>query len=135
MRKLGENQLSCTLKASHDYSYVRRLVVVTPHLRKTFVLLGGCHFKKEYPLEHKTIKEQNYECYPTTPVLRCLDECQATKTKMSLLPMTCVKTGSDESDRILKDKNRRTLDLTGSDVFYQQNLSEDIECDCSFCGL
>ena len=110
-------------------------LVVTPHLGQTLVLLGGCHFKKQHVLERKTIEEQSYECYPTTPVLRCLDECQATKTKMTLFPMTCVRTGSDESTRIFKRITKRTLDLTGSEVFYKQNLSEDMECDCRSCGL
>ena len=98
------------------------------------VLLGGCHFKKEYILERETIKEESYDCFPTTPVLRCLDECQATKTKLTRFPMTCVKTGSDESDKIFKQMEKRTLDLTGSDVFYEQNISEELECDCSSCG-
>lgn len=97
-------------------------------------LTGGCHFKKQHVLESKTIEEQNYNCYPTTPVLRCLDECKATKTKMTLFPMTCVKTGSGESAKIFKNIEKRTLDLTGSEVFYKQNLREDIECDCSVCG-
>lgn len=121
--------------ASHKTPDARKLLVVTPHLGKTLVLLGGCHFKKEHVLERKTIEEQDYDCYPTTPVLRCLDKCQATKTRMTLFPMTCVKRGSDESDKIFKKIEKRTLDLTGSEVFYEQNLSEDIECDCNSCDL
>lgn len=54
---------------------------------------------------------------------------------MTLFPMTCVKRGSDESDKIFKKIEKRTLDLTRSEVFYEQNLSEDIECDCNSCDL
>lgn len=54
---------------------------------------------------------------------------------MTLFPMTCVKRGSDESDKIFKKIEKRTLDLTGSEVFYEQDLSEDIECDCNSCDL
>lgn len=97
-------------------------------------LAAGCHFKKQYVEIRKTIEDESYDCYPTTPVLRCLDECQATKTKTSLFPMTCVKTGSKESTKIFKEMEKRTLDLTGSEVYYTQNLSEDVECDCSVCG-
>ena len=114
---------------------MRKFLVVTLHLRQTLVPLGGCHFKKQYVKEVKTIEEQSYDCYSTTPVLRCLDECQATKTKMTRFPMTCVKTGSKDSEKIFWDMEKRTLDLTGSDVYYNQNLSEDTECDCSVCGL
>ena len=103
-------------------------------LKQTLVLLGGCHFKKHHVLKRKIIEEQDHDCYPTTPVLRCLDECEATKTKMTLFPMTCVKTGSEESKKISKKIKKRTLDLTGGEVFYEQDLSEDIECDCSSCS-
>ena len=82
----------------------------------------------------KTFERETYDCYPTTPVLRCQDECQATKTKTTLFPMTCVKPLSKESTKIFKDMEKRTLDLTGSEVFYMQNLSEDVECDCSVCA-
>ncbi|KAL9951821.1 hypothetical protein ACROYT_G044556 [Oculina patagonica] len=95
---------------------------------------AGCHFKKQYVEIRKTINAESYDCYPTTPVLRCLDECQATKTKTTHFPMTCVKTGSKESTKIFKDMEKRTLDLTGSEVHFTQNLSEDVECDCSVCG-
>ena len=97
-------------------------------------VLVGCHFKKQFVLIRQEIEGVNYDCYPTTPVLRCLDECRATKTKTTHFPMTCVKTGSVESMKILKDIEKRTLDLTGSEVIYTENLTEHVECDCSICG-
>ena len=97
-------------------------------------VLVGCHFKKEFVLIRQEIERENYDCYPTTPVLRCLDECQATETKTTRFPMTCVKTGSVESMQILKEIEKRTLDLTESEVIYTENLTEHVECDCSICG-
>ncbi|KAJ7321412.1 hypothetical protein OS493_034985 [Desmophyllum pertusum] len=95
---------------------------------------AGCHFKKEYVMIPKTIEEQDHYCYPTTPVLRCLDECQPIKTQTTPFPMTCVKTGSVESIKISKAMKKRTLDLTGSDVYFTHSLDEHTECDCSVCG-
>ena len=113
----------------------RRKKPVSVYTNYQFPLFSaGCHFKKEYVEIRKTIEEESHDCYPTTPVLRCLDECRATKTRTTLFPMTCVKTGSKESNRIFKDMEKRTLDLTGSDVYFRENLSEDTECDCSVCG-
>ena len=101
---------------------------------KRLFVSAGCHFKKQYVEIRKLIEDESYDCYPITPVLRCLDECKATKTKTTLFPMTCVKTESKELAKILKDREKRTLDLTGSEVYYKENLSEHVECDCSVCG-
>lgn len=49
--------------------------------------------------------------------------------------MMCVKRGSDELDKIFKKIEKCMLDLIGSEVFYEQNFNEDIECDCNFCDL
>ena len=48
--------------------------------------------------------------------------------------MTCVETGSSQSLKIFKGIEKRTLDLTGNDVYFTENLIEHTDCDCSVCG-
>ena len=48
--------------------------------------------------------------------------------------MTCVETGSSQSLKIFKGIEKRTLDLTGSNVYFTENLIEHTDCDCSVCG-
>ncbi|CAH3178702.1 unnamed protein product, partial [Porites lobata] len=95
---------------------------------------AGCHLKKEFVQIRKDINSTSHDCYPISPVLRCHEECEATKSKLTPFPMTCVETGSSQSLKIFKGIEKRTLDLTGSDVYFTENLIEHTDCDCSVCG-
>lgn len=95
--------------------------------------LVGCHFKKEYVKIDKDIEGNRYQCYPTTPVLRCLDQCQDTESKFTRFPMTCVKVGSKEAQKITRDIEKRTIDLAASEVYFYKDLPEHMGCDCK-CG-
>lgn len=94
---------------------------------------GGCDLKKEYSKITRTINGKTYYCYPTTPVLRCHTGCQATKTKMTSFPMTCVVAETKQSDKILDSLGKPSLDLTGSIVYFREVVEEEIECDCNRC--
>ncbi|CAH3156874.1 unnamed protein product [Pocillopora meandrina] len=94
---------------------------------------AGCNLKKEYLKVDRTINGESHDCYPTSPVLRCHNGCQATKTRMTSFPMTCVETGTKESQKISANLGKPSFDLTGSVVYFRENLEEETECNCSSC--
>ena len=96
---------------------------------------AGCNLKKEYLKVDRTINGESHDCYPTSPVLRCHNGCQATKTRMTSFPMTCVETGTKESQKISANLGKPSFDLTGSVVYFRENLEEETECNCSSCQL
>ncbi|XP_074612059.1 vitellogenin-2-like isoform X3 [Acropora palmata] len=92
----------------------------------------GCHLKKEHIEITETIGKETFQCFTTTPVLRCLKNCQVTESQTIAYPMTCVRSSNKESlKKIYKEIMRRTLDLTGSQVYFSYDVTEHLACDCS----
>ena len=97
-------------------------------------ILGGCQLKKEYLKIPRTIDGEKFDCFTTTPVLRCFEDCQATESRTTGFQLTCRKTDSKEVFKISDEIAKRTVDLTGSDVHLKENLVEHFACDCSACS-
>lgn len=95
---------------------------------------GGCQLKKEYLKIPRTIDGEKFDCFTTTPVLRCFEDCQATESRTTGFQLTCRKTDSKEVFKISDEIAKRTVDLTGSDVHLKENLVEHFACDCSACS-